>query len=563
LRGRAPTRFKGRLGLVLLACAAPTAGSAQTANAEAWQQDLAEMVHVLETRHPDLYHSVSRTEFHQATAELTQKIPTLDDYQIIVEMARLVARVSDGHTLVPLLWDRDLPIGRLPLELYKAEDGMVVLAADAEYEHLVGNRVVRIGETLIEDAVESVTRVVSRDNLLAVRNVGAYLGAPEVLSGLGIISDPQSVDFLMEDEHGRLHRHGIVRVSKDAALDWRTASALDSLPLWLQDREDRYWFKYLEDRRTVYLQFNGADFDKEEESLAEFGHRLVGFVEEEDVERLVIDLRWNDGGSRWRARHLLNSIIRVEGLLGDARSTRSRRLPGKIFTIIGPVTFSAATQFALDLELHTNTVFVGEPTGGKPNHFSEVGRFRLTNGGLEVRHSVFYHQASHPRDTRPAIFPDIRSPLTTGDIRTSTDPALEAIWGFGPRASLRDSLRAVIEEHAVPTTIAEYQRIKREHYNEFDFTNAQRALNRIGYELLQNDRPEDAVAIFRLNLDEYPWSANAHDSLADGYLAQGMSQEALQHACEAFRIDAQYTKIIELGWTADCPVNPRRRIYSH
>jgi acetyl esterase/lipase len=44
-------------------------------------------------------------------------------------------------------------------------------------------------------------------------------------------------------------------------------------------------------------------------------------------------------------------------------------------------------------------------------------------------------------------------------------------------------------------------------------------LNSLGYELLAQDRPEDAVAAFRIAAWAHPASANAQDSLADGCLA--------------------------------------------
>ena len=57
------------------------------------------------------------------------------------------------------------------------------------------------------------------------------------------------------------------------------------------------------------------------------------------------------------------------------------------------------------------------------------------------------------------------------------------------------------------------------------------ALNQLGYTLLGFNRPEQAVAVFRLVVEEHPDSANAHDSLGDGYLAV----EDFEAAAEAFR----------------------------
>jgi dienelactone hydrolase len=59
------------------------------------------------------------------------------------------------------------------------------------------------------------------------------------------------------------------------------------------------------------------------------------------------------------------------------------------------------------------------------------------------------------------------------------------------------------------------------------------AINALGYELLQGGRVPDAVAIFELNVEAYPKSANTFDSLADGYLAAGDKVKALEFSRKA------------------------------
>ena len=59
--------------------------------------------------------------------------------------------------------------------------------------------------------------------------------------------------------------------------------------------------------------------------------------------------------------------------------------------------------------------------------------------------------------------------------------------------------------------------------------------NTWGYNLLGQNRPADALAIFELAAWAHPTSANAQDSLADGYLAVGdkeRAKKAVQRAIE-------------------------------
>lgn len=52
-------------------------------------------------------------------------------------------------------------------------------------------------------------------------------------------------------------------------------------------------------------------------------------------------------------------------------------------------------------------------------------------------------------------------------------------------------------------------------------------INLLGYGLLQSGKADDAITLFKLNTEAYPRSANAEDSLSDGYLAAGKSDLAL------------------------------------
>jgi dienelactone hydrolase len=52
-------------------------------------------------------------------------------------------------------------------------------------------------------------------------------------------------------------------------------------------------------------------------------------------------------------------------------------------------------------------------------------------------------------------------------------------------------------------------------------------INLLGYGLLQSGKKDEAVELFKLNAEAYPTSANAQDSLSDGYLAAGQKELAL------------------------------------
>jgi len=58
-------------------------------------------------------------------------------------------------------------------------------------------------------------------------------------------------------------------------------------------------------------------------------------------------------------------------------------------------------------------------------------------------------------------------------------------------------------------------------------------VNLLGYEKLQEKDAAGAIELFLLNVEAHPESANAHDSLSDGYLAAGDRERAREHAEKA------------------------------
>jgi len=131
------------------------------------------------------------------------------------------------------------------------------------------------------------------------------------------------------------------------------------------------------------------------------------------VATLVIDLRWNGGGNTYLAQPLLHHLIAC----------------GKVslYVIIGRGTFSAAQNTATAIGRETSAIFVGEPSGSRPNFIGETIPFRLPYSNTTVNVGDLYWQTSWPMDHRPWIAPDIYAPPTFEAYRSNRDPAMEAI----------------------------------------------------------------------------------------------------------------------------------------
>lgn len=94
------------------------------------------------------------------------------------------------------------------------------------------------------------------------------------------------------------------------------------------------------------------------------------------------------------------------------------------------------------------------------------------------------------------------------------------------KRSLALSLRADIAKIGIEKAIAGY-RSNKEKKSEFYMSEGE--LNGLGYELLSQKKTKEAVEVFKLMVEAYPSSSNAHDSLGEGYMMAGDTANAIKH----------------------------------
>lgn len=400
------------IGLMLLV--ALSSCVSQSANpqvsSDAWGEDLRYLARELPNHHVNAFHAVSRETFAAEVARLGAAIPGLNGDEVTVGLMRILALVGDGHTHL------DLPPSslRYPLEMQWFGDDLRVIAAQAPYHSAVGARVLAIGSTPIREVMERAMQLVprgenpGRTRLTATRQ----LSSPEVLHGLGVIADRAKAPFALELATEERATITLSPAGFGGFSTWRMATG-DKPPLYLQRLAEPWWAEVLSATQTVYFSFTGYPPD------AEFRERtaaLARLLDESHAQRLVIDLRRNQGGDMDQFRRLLLPIIK-------ARSTINRK--GGLFVITGPGTFSAATINALDLRNEANGILVGAPTGMRPTHYGEHREFRLPNSGFRISYATQYYRFGAETDS--AVVPDQHVEPTWTEFREGRDPVMEWI----------------------------------------------------------------------------------------------------------------------------------------
>ena len=517
------------LSVSLLGPGVPGVGAStpvSAADAARWREDLKFLAQALPATHKDAFHKTPREQFEGAVQRLDQRIPALTRPQIIMELARLVALVGDGHTRLDLP-QKAAEFRAYPVKFYVFTDGLYLIAAHRDYSALVGGRVARIGKVTAEEALSAAASATAHDNDMGVKaGAPALLSLPEALNGLGLTENMEQAQLVVE-KGGRQVTAVLKPVPAAPGTpldgwvghspDWVDArDPASPLPLWLKDPANIFWYEYLPEKKTVYLQFN-AVYPRERETPAAFFRSAMEFGEKNGAEKFAIDMRLNTGGNNGFCLPMVHGFIR-----SDAFNQR-----GRLFTIIGRQTFSAAQNCANLLEKHTNTLFVGEPTGASPNSYGDATPVELPNSKLVARVSTLWWQDMDPRDTRPWRAPDLAAEMSFADYRTGRDPALEAILGYRPQAGVQEQVRAAVEKNDLGAARAAIASFRQNPENKY--VSAERELNFLGYELLRNRQPDPAVAVFQLAVEAYPDSFNAYDSLGEAYMVRGDRELAIKN----------------------------------
>jgi tetratricopeptide (TPR) repeat protein len=66
-------------------------------------------------------------------------------------------------------------------------------------------------------------------------------------------------------------------------------------------------------------------------------------------------------------------------------------------------------------------------------------------------------------------------------------------------------------------------------------------LNSLGYQLLGAEQTDDAIAIFKLNVEEYPDASNPYDSLGEAYAVAGQLELAIENYEKSVELNPENT----------------------
>lgn len=315
------------------------------------------------------------------------------------------------------------------------------------------------------------------------------------------------------------------------------------------------------DGNIGYIKINSVMYSEE---AMEAVNAALKFLS--NTHTIIFDLRENRGGDPGYMAYLfsyffeeathINNIYWRDRDRTDEFWTHDT-IPGKkmvdipLYVLISKKTFSGAEEFAYDLQALNRATIIGEVSAGGANPASTWVVYN------DIRISIPFGRAINPITGTNWEGTGVKP-----DIETSANMALEVAIEYAKKSAedyyaLRKS-NLITNYNKLKSDLVKAEKL----INEYSFEEAeeiiitslmkaielelmnQSAINRLGYDYLDQEKNQLAIAIFKTNVISYPESADVYDSLGEAYLENGEKQLAVLNYKKALEIDPNYPSAI-------------------
>ncbi|HET6722732.1 MAG TPA: tetratricopeptide repeat protein [Chitinophagaceae bacterium] len=505
--------------------------------ADDWQSDLRFLQQKVHKDYSFLFKNITAKDFDAHVDKLYDAIPAMKEHEVLAGFARIVASFKYGHTDIG--W-RESPVKyhMVPVNFYWFSDGVYAEGADKKYEAVIGAKLIRIEGVPVEQALASIKPLVPSENDQYFKAYGMdHITIPEALHAQKISKElKQSITYTFE-KNGKTFEQTIAAVDAfrfprqygfvKPGSEWMSVRNQETTPNYLKNLDKIYYYEYLPESKTLYVRHSQIQDDKNE-AIPVFYKKVFDFIDKNDVEKLVLDVRLNGGGNNYKNKPIVTGII----------ESKKINKPGKFFVIIGRRTYSACQNLVNELSNYTNAVFVGEPTSENINFYGDNRRIELPKTKLPVFLSFAWWQDKPQWENAPWLAPQLAVEMSFNEYKTNKDPVHEACLNFSDKDLVLDPmghLKELFMAGKLDQVEAEAKRMATD--PKYQYVNFEQKFNQAGYDLINSKQMESALFVFQLNTKLYPKSANTWDSLAEGYWKSGKTDKAIEYYNKAIELD--------------------------
>ncbi|OCX51753.1 hypothetical protein BEL04_17220 [Mucilaginibacter sp. PPCGB 2223] len=364
--------------------------------------------------HPNLYHDVSPEVLSRKTDSLLKALPdTVPSLMAYKTFLQITAFIGEGHTSVntPAFVRSQFRSGRLkyvPLLITDFNNNRFeanVIGKGKELENIKVTAINGIpSQTLFSQMMQL------KGGLASFKKVIAIKSFPLLAAVLGLHA-PYLIEYTDKDNHQmNIQLNGVTSPEYVAAM---SAGAANPAP---------YTFTVLKEGYG-YLNFRSME---KRDRFEKFADSVFKAIDDQKIDKLVVDLRENSGGDSSLGDYLLGYLTRTPYRMAggselkvsqqfktqmktpglnyskperyfsmdngtflkfgpnDMRKPDGRKYQykGKVCFLTGPFTFSSANMLASTVKDYKLATLIGEPVGEPANDYGELCNISLPNTGF-------------------------------------------------------------------------------------------------------------------------------------------------------------------------------------
>ena len=393
------------------------------------------------------YAPTARAEAERRLAVLEGQAGAVSQAYFELELARIVALADNGHTAYfpgprSRRFNRIMDVRFAPF----GEDFYVLRASPANAD-LLGARLVSIDGQPAAHVRDAGRTLAGGLPAWRDRGVPYFLESPEQMQALGVIARADQASYRFRLVNGRTVTRRFtpepanpdrVRANADRWYypqlmpeeggAWRALLDVDQAPWAWREPEQPFRMRDAPEIDAFVIEMRQNN-SSEQTDIAEFMLSALDAARASGRRNIVLDMRMNGGGDLNTTRAWVRRLPRV--------------VPGRVFALTSPYTFSAAisTIGYLKQSAPDRVTIVGAPVGDRLDFHSEGRVVELPNSGAAILNATERHDyrtgcrnienchdsvVRHPIAVE-TLAPDIEAPWTIEAYRAGRDPAMEAV----------------------------------------------------------------------------------------------------------------------------------------
>jgi hypothetical protein len=388
----------------------------------------------------------ARAEAERRLAALESNVGAVSQAYFELELARIVSLADNGHSAY-FPGPRSRRFNRITeVRLAPFGEDFYVLRANPAHADLLGARLVAIDGHPITQVRDAARSLAGGTNAWRDRNANYFFESPEQMEALDVIASADRASYRFQLANGRTVTRRFtpepanpdrVRANADRWLypapvegegdNWRALLGADQAPWSLQEPDNPFRMRDAPELDAFWIELRQNNSG--ESDIAEFMINTLDAARTSGRRNIVLDMRMNGGGDLNTTRAWVRHLPRL--------------IPGRVFVLTSPWTFSAAisTVGYLKQSAPDRVTIVGEMVGDRLDFHAEGDVFNLPNAGGAILNATERHdyrtgcrniENCHGSVVRypiavESLAPDINAPWTIEAYRAGRDPAVEAI----------------------------------------------------------------------------------------------------------------------------------------